>query len=421
MQTSQTSLTHGYTAMLVIRRDVYIVVAIAIVTGVVSVLLHNRLSFTMTALDVWFDSDSALVFDQMTDRYAAGNDTNSRHPLFVTLTYPVVFVLTRFLGMSAEHAAQLVLVTKSVVFTTLMYVTLRLANRSALVSAIFTSVLIFSSAGLLFLGVHERLVLGGISILLCISVFRLYEKGRAPVWGLTLAAALTLGITITNFVVGIVSLLLALGWRRGAQQAINAFALVVILSGMNSLVFEKSTHVADLGSWPVSSAKVDGATALMHKSAGFWFHSAVLPEHTYKTKPAPWLTQYVSVQETGIWSYSLIGYIALSLWVALIGSGVVRTAKAAVPSGRDGVDILVGVAAISQLALFSVFGAEPILYSVYYLPLLLFLASKPPPGRRGYVCFVTVSCVFLLALIVSNLDAFAVAVESAAQLANGAG
>ena len=178
-----------------IRRDIIICTVLAIASAIYAVVLQQMIAYTNTNLDIWFDSDSLFIVGQETDRFSRHNDTNSRHPIFALLTFPVGFTLNK-LGLSPEMAVLPILVVTSTLFVVTSYLILRLMDKPVAVALVFTGILAVSTPGMFFLGLHERLVPAGLSVLLLIATFLAYQRRLLPVGWLFAAAALTLGVTI---------------------------------------------------------------------------------------------------------------------------------------------------------------------------------------------------------------------------------
>jgi hypothetical protein len=399
------------------RPDIIVAVLLVVVAAFVTWILNTRLSFTATNLDVWFDSDSLFVLDQISNRYSEHNNTNSRHPIFSMLVYPLMFCQTRLLGIDGITAAFNVLVLTSSLCVLAMYGALRLAGRTLQVAVIFTSIFTASTTGMLFLGIHERLIPGGISVLVCLIAFQLHERRLLPGWTLVLAAAGTLGITVTNFIVGVAALLAGFGIKRGLQGSVNAFCLVALLSVGNNLIFG-GPGITDVRTWPMQSSlftknadRLETHGSIVHKAANFGLHSIVMPVPRIERKPPPWSdTQYLSLQRVGLGPYAKSGYIALALWLVLICAGIFLLARRKAP---DKLDAVLAMSLAGQFVLFLVFGSETILYAPYYAPLLILIASKPWPTPRLNTALPVVAWTFLLLLVWNNAEVLGLAIEMA--------
>jgi hypothetical protein len=211
------------------KLDIMVCALLAVASAIYVVLLQQMLAYTNFNLDIWFDSDSIFIINQETDRFSDHNNTNSRHPIFPLLTFPVGFVLHK-LGLSPEMAALPILVFYSVLFVVTSYVILRLMDKPVGVALTFTGIFAVSTPGMFFLGLHERLVPAGLSILLLIAGVLAYQRRMISIGWVVAAAALTLGVTITNFAYAMVFLPLLLGFWRGLQGLTYAFASIAFLA-----------------------------------------------------------------------------------------------------------------------------------------------------------------------------------------------
>jgi hypothetical protein len=117
-----------------------------------------------------------------------------------------------------------------------------------------------------------------------------------------------------------------------------------------------------------------------HRASAFWLHAVAIPEPRIEVKPPPASdTRYLSVQRVGIMRQRLSGYLALTLWMVMLGIGVWRAYGAARPQRLE---VLLGLGVVGQFLVTFWFGSESILYSPYYVPLLLFIASRAFGDQR---------------------------------------
>lgn len=398
-------------------RDRLAIVAVVLLSAILAGLLCARLSFTTAHLDLWFDSDSALVYDQVTNRWSEAHQTNNQHPMFSLLSYPLVQFQHRILGIDKSHAALAVLLASSSLCVAAMYAALRLLGRSVGVSLVYTGVFMASSCGLLFLGIYERLMMGALSVLACVIAFALHERRLVSPVVLTVCAAFSLGVTVTNFMVGGLALLLARGWRRGVQSAANAVVVVVLASNLSSVVFPMSRPFPDIRSWPLQYVAVGDERGRLAMSGtwpdalvAFCLYSAVLPTPGVARGVR---ASVLSLQPVDINGQSATWYLAAGVWAILLACGLVRSAFATTHGAPDAL-VLLGI--VSQFSLFMVFGNETVLYAPYYLPLLILVASKPWPHRHAEGVFAVGSCLFLLLLSWNNAAAFDAALRLARAL-----
>lgn len=390
-----------------VRVDIIVCAALAVATAIYVVVLQQMLAYTNAFLDIWFDSDSLFIVGQETDRWSRDNNTNSRHPLFSLVTFPIGYTLTLF-GLSPEMAVLPILVLYSTLFVVTSYVILRLMDRPVGVALVFSGILAVSTPGMFFLGLHERLIPAGLSILLLIAAFLACQRKLvSPVW-LTVAAALTLGITITNFAYAIVALPLLLGLRKGLQGLANAFAAVAFISIFVPLLFPMSSLFLDVKTYPYETTSFSGDAPRLSKAgspadraSAILLHSVAMPTPEVERKPYSTEVQYLSVQKVGIAGHQPTWYVALALWFVLLGTGLyaaflrMRGSNLLSPAGlaqairkgaEDPLPWMLVISALGQMLLFMLYGAEAILFSAYFVPTLVFVAAMGwKPGRQGRI------------------------------------
>jgi hypothetical protein len=397
-----------------LKVDLLVGAAVSLMGGAFAGLLAVPLLFTLTNLDVWFDSDSLFVVDVMTNRWSEHHDRNNLHPLFGVFTYPLVFVQTHLLGLDRSTAVVVVVVAIAALWTCLIYATLRLMKRSIPVAVLFTAISLVSTPGVLFLGLVERHIAGSVSILVCVVAFLAYERGLISRTWLVLAAAGTLTITITNFMIGLAALVFALGWRKAVQAAINAGAIVVGLSLLiPPFLFPTSAPLLDPRYLPYGSTFMTLAGTPAQKTSAFWLHGVVIPDPIVESKPPPHeQTRYLSVQRAGVTRHGPIGVAALALWVALLGLGLVKAYRTW-PLAK--VDVVLGLGVLGHFGMFLFYTSEIVLYTPLYVPLMLLIVSRvvQPPSNVG---FYVMSVVFLGLLAWNNLHRVWQAIAAAQSL-----
>jgi hypothetical protein len=84
---------------------------------------------------------------------------------------------------------------------------------------------------------------------------------------------------------------------------------------------------------------------------------------------------------------------------------------------RRPVDVVLLVGVVSQFLLFQVFASETILFSTYYVPLLIFVASRGAADLWARPAVRVLSAVCLVALTWNNLQVFDSALRIALSLA----
>lgn len=419
-----------------VRRDILICAVLAIASAVYAIVLQQMIAYTNTNLDIWFDSDSLFIVGQETDRFSRHNDTNSRHPIFALLTFPIGFTLNK-LGLSPEMAVLPVLVITSTLFMVTSYLILRLMDKPVAVALVFTGILAVSTPGMFFLGLHERLVPAGLSVLLLIATFLAYQRRLLPVGWLFAAAALTLGVTITNFAYALVALPLLLGFWRGLQGLTYAFASIAFLSIFVPILFPGSTAFLDVRTFPYETTSFSGderrlakAGSTTDKLSTIFLHSVAMPEPDIEKKPTSAI-RYLTVQKVGVSSNQITWYVCAALWLGLLGAGFyaafirmknsrLLTATMLAQAWRTGAEDpfpwMIVITALGQTVLFMLFGVEIILFSLYFVPALIFIAAMAwKPGRYGNI-ILGAAVALLVVLAWNNGSVFIDAAETGRSL-----
>jgi hypothetical protein len=384
-------------------------IRLAVLVGASGALLAWAFSlllvFTESHLDVWFESDSVYILSQLSDRMSEANQSNGHHPLYPLIGFPI--------------GARVLLLTAAALFTSAMFTALRLLGRPRPLALLLTALLVATSPGLLFLGVHERHVLGGATALLSVVAVLAWRRAMVPGWVVTAAAVLSLGITITNFMTTCLLLVAVMGFRKGARVAAIAFAIVLALSLITVATFPRSTVFPYPGTWPwFSSFWTDlddvrnRAGSLAQKSTAFWLHSMVMPEPRVETKlVAEPVMRYVSFQQVAPARHSPIGFAALAAWLTCLASGLLLALRQ-----RDPIDLALAAALAVQWLLFLVFGEETVLYSPYYVPIAVLLASKAIAGRWNDWGIRLAFVVMIVLLTWNNIQSFVEARDTALTL-----
>ena len=320
--------------------------------------------------DVWFESDLPRVFANLTDRMS-DNSRLSVHPLFSLLTFPFAKLLHVLLHTDLVTTARILIAMTSALCLGTFFTLLRLIGCRRLDAALLTILALVSAAGQFWLVSPETYVFGLFTILIAMIVVVLAQKQVfSPLW-YVIVSALTLSMTITNWMIGILATAMNFSWRQSRRITTDAFCLVVLLWGIQKMLFPSAAFF--LGS------REEGRRVLLSGSGGvlgvtqsFIFHTMVMPaikilESGYSDTPAIMHTQPSLVGSGSIW-----GIVAVFIWAILLGLGgwALFTLK---QQGRF--RLFLGSAIAGQYLLHLVYGKETFLYSLHFLPLLIALVA----------------------------------------------
>ena len=331
--------------------------------------VNDAISYTY--MEVWFDADVPRAYRDMSDRWADHFRTEV-HPLFPLLTYPPTRLAQKALGLGPLNAVRLVMAGVAFLWMGLLFVLLRLMGLRRLDAVLFSALAGVSAGWLFWFSVPETYAWGSLTIVLTLALVGLkYHRnvGEAP---FIAASALTLSMTLSNWLVGILAAFAHFPRRRALQITANALAAVVLLWAVQKVVFPSSNFF--LGGTKEQNylfRTENGGPAAVVRS--FLFHTVVMPaprEVTVDLDGRP--AQALVTQPSPLGSGSPFGLVACALWLGLLGLGV--WAAAGLKEQRRLVFVC-GVALVGQLCLHLLYGNETFLYALNFLPLFLVLVS----------------------------------------------
>ena len=178
--------------------------------------------------DVWFESDTRRVIDDMTNRSANHWRTNT-HPLFPLVTYIPTKLVMKVFNLKAVEAVMLIIAALASMWISTLYVLLRLIGIRSLEATLFTFLGIVSAASIFWFAVPETYSFGSLSILIVLVIVVLSQKRDISSIWYAIVSALSLSFTVTNWSAGIVATLVNFPWKKALQITINAFCIVIVL------------------------------------------------------------------------------------------------------------------------------------------------------------------------------------------------
>lgn len=327
-------------------------------------------------MDVWFHTDAPRVFVDMTES-GAPHDRTSVHPLFVILVLPLVNIVKTVLFLTPMMSVRIVLAVVASLWIGLLFVTLRLIGCHLLDAILFSILGAVSAAAVFWLAVPDVYPFGGLTILLGLSFIALTEHRQlSPLW-YVVTSALTLSITVTNWMVGILATIVSYPWKKALQITLKAWGLVVVLVLVQKLIFPTTNigflklHETVQGEQQYMNFN-NFVNSLNNVIQSFVFHTIVMPDVRIFDDPSLKLLR-LSAQVSLPGSGSLWGKVAVVFWIALLSLGLWGLFSI---KKHLRLRIALGLTLLGQLALHLVYGTdETFLYSLHFAPLLLILAA----------------------------------------------
>jgi hypothetical protein len=321
--------------------------------------------------DVWFGSDIERVVVDMSVRLGYHGRIKV-HPLFTLLIYPVVTVLQVLLRVSAEMAIKLTMAGTTALWAGILFWILRVIGCRRFDAALY-SVLALSSAGVMFWVVlPETYLFGSLSMLVPVLFVGLSQERARSQWWAILISAFSMSMTITNWMVGIFAAFVRYSWQRSMFITISAFSLVVALWRVQKRFFPGVDFI--LGDSEeknyIFPATAGGPLRVL---AGFVSHAMVMPAiHVIPSNRDQPEWPMLSAQFAWPGSAGLLSIVAVALWLALLALGVWAFIKI---KQQPRLRIVVALALLGQLALYSVYGEETFLYGIHIIPFLIMVCA----------------------------------------------
>jgi hypothetical protein len=378
-------------------RDLVVGVLLAIAAGIASYEGARLINpVVLQTPDLWFQSDLPRVYADMTDRWFVHNQT-SVHPLFLLATCPPVYGMQRAFGIEAITAVRIIMAVLASLWIVALFIILRIIGCCRLDAIIFCLLGATSASAMFWFVVPDTFGFGSLSILLAITLVALANNETPSQWWYVIVSALTFSFTITNWMAGILATLASHTWRRAVQITVLAFCLVMVLWGVEKLIFPSARFFLE--------NRADTTFALINPPLStinsFVFHSIVMPAIKIRLNEFVPEQPYMSTQLSMPGSGSIWGVIAVSIWAALLALGI--WSWSAVHWHRQ-LRVVLAAILMGQLALHLLYGDETFLYSLHYTPLLLVLAAISTLTRARVVALTLASGLALVAGINNGLQ-----------------
>lgn len=316
--------------------------------------------------DIYFDADARRVYRNATDR-TSNHMRTKLHPLVSISSWSAVRVMAA-LGMSDADAVRTMVAINAAVTAGVLVWVLGTLGLAPVDQSLMFLVAASSATAWFWFTVAETFPFGAPGILLAVGLVARSHQAAQSALGYFLVNAATLGVTISNWVIGLVATFVARPVREAWRLSALAFGVLLAIWAAQLVIFP-------LQRFPTRQEmrflRPFTATAFAQVPRVFFVTSVVVPaihEEPDTTSPAIRL----STVRSGIGSTGLGGTIASAAWVGMLVAGVV---------GLVGlrrlwrVQWLLGIAVASQLGLHLFYGRETFLYSAHYVPLLLVVAA----------------------------------------------
>lgn len=360
-----------------------------------------------------FDSDSPMRVVQASDRFAAEHSYSAEHPLLSLALFPPVKLLT-MAGLEPVEALRALLALHSALWTFLLFFLLAQWGCRLFDAAVFTVLANVSAASIFWLSVPESFVLGSATMLAAL-LLSFYPQRVAPVVRYSAGMALSLSITVTNAMVGLIAAARRLSVRQLWIAGVSAWFVVTMLWVAEKYLFPETVFfMPPRGDWVSKYSFALTLDRVVEVLRTFLFHGTIMPQIEILSGaqlPRPDSAErMLSVQHDAVGEVGWLGMVGLVGWSALLALGAWSAW-----ASRSNMALLCALILAGQFVLHIVFGEETFLYTLHVQPLLVILAAEVTFTRWRLFGLALASVVSVCAGI-NNYEQFEFAVQAARDL-----
>ncbi|MBO3457611.1 hypothetical protein G7B40_009010 [Aetokthonos hydrillicola Thurmond2011] len=350
--------------------DILLVVIFASSAGWASFkggLLINPYILSYNSEDIWFGADVARVLWNMALR-TSNHFRTEVHPLFSLIAYPPVQLLNK-LGIEQITAARIIIASVASLWLSSVFVLLRLMGCRRFDATLFSVLAATSAAAVFWFVIPETFSFGSVSLLLALCFTVVAQSRKFSSLCYIGVSAMTLSVTTTNWMAGLVITIVNHPWKRALQITVNALCLVILLWSLEHAIFPTAKFfLGDTEEQNYILQNTSGGP--LHIIQAFVAHTMIMPSITadHHTNHS-WPGMVVQLSPPG--SGSVWGSVGVVLWTALLALGLWSFFSL---KQHLKFRIVLGLTLLGQLALHLVYGEETFLYAihliVFFIPLV---------------------------------------------------
>lgn len=392
------------------KQDILLVMAIALIAAITSYqvaqLINPAFTWDKQFGDGWFNNDTTRTFDDMT-AYAVDHYRMNLHPLFVLLTMPIVYAIKIPFSLNAVIAVRLVMAGLTFLWFGCLFILFRVIGLRRFDATLFSILAGISAASMFWFVIPETYPFGSYTMLLGLLLAAVAEyRLLSPLWYVGVGI-LTLGVTVTNWMVGIFAAIVNHPWKKALLIILQTYLVVAVLVIVQKLIFP-AFNAGFLKLFLTAHDEAESTTSGTQVLYGgaltqikcFIFDTIVLPRiNLLKNDFAIGSKMSVALSPPG--SASVWGSIAVVLWIALFSLGV--WALFSLKQNRK-FRIVLGLSLLGQLALEILYGDERFVHSIHFLPFLIVVAALSTLTRARVLALVLAGALVVTAGINNSLQ-----------------
>lgn len=349
--------------------------------------------------DLWFDGDIPKFKFMMIDENFIGHYLTSDHPFMSLILFLPFNLLILLFKQTVIYTIQIFVAGVTVIFSILLFFLLLKNGHKFFDSVIFVLLGLVSASATFWLMVPEAFSLGALSVMAALCLVESESFSRHPLIKGILINLLSLSVTITNWVTGIIYTLLYARWYRAIKIFFATILSASLIWVAEKIIFPYAKYFLSYSARTGDSFFSLSSGRAIEVFRSFFLHTMMMPNLSFLERTEN--PQILSVQKSMLSYEGVLGYIGLIFWIILLVSGLIFTL---VSLRKDKVSQVVLITLFSQLGLQMVFGRETFLYSMHYLPLLIFTSANSLKTRFR-IPILIISILTIVTGIINNQNA----------------
>ena len=369
------------------------VAACAAVAGFYLLDFHHLSS----VYDTWFDADIQRIVGGYYNRGMGWHVRTNVHPLYAMLVAAPCIVL-RKIGLSAWAVSAVLVAFSAFAFAATFYCAARVLRLKRLDAILATFLMLSTGASIFWLSVPETYSLGAMTMLLAM-VWLGAPCGSHDWVTYPLQSAITLSITVTNWMAGLLAGLLALGFRRAIVGGFIALVTVAALSGVQKLIFPNAGTFLDLG-YERRFVLQNEREPVGERLVSFVGQPLLAPqpklEQLHPNTVGIVMSSFVPAASHWTTRIGVLG------WGILLPLGVLTAVGGGAPTKLV---LFVGGVLLGQVVLHMLYGGPLFLYTLHFAPFVVLIAALACASRWRKAALVLIA-VTALASFAHNIVQF---------------
>lgn len=363
-----------------LKLDVLLAIAVGAAVSAYAMLhwLQVNPQRLLGVFDIWFESDMPRIAGSLIDRVGCMHARTTVHPLS-SLLLATPAIVAHALGVSENGVVTGYIAAGAFTFGAILYATVRTLGLHRIDSVLVSALTATSAASVFWLSTPENYAWGAATILLSM-LWLAAPRGRHDLWTGPVQSALSLAITVTNWMAGLIAAVMALGVRRAIMVSAVGLVIVAALQPVQYELYPRAGGFLNLQQEALYSVlrPEKAQFSPLKRLVAMGDHVFVAPKHVVVAQNERLAPFKLSFQTLEI-AQDPIAAVALVGWLLLMALGVWAALRGRVPKP---VAIAVGILIGANVLLHMVYGEELFLYSMHFISLYALVAAWACLGTR---------------------------------------